>query len=211
MLASRIFDPSSTDITALVSAHPLALLVSGAEGEAIATPLPLFIDDPEAERLTLVGHFARSNPQLLQLRKDGRALVIFMGPHGYVSPSWFVDRAQAPTWCFACVQMTVLIQLQDEAGAARSAVERLTGLMEDHRPQRWRAAELGERYPRLLAGVVPFRAEVLEIRSKFKLGQNERADVLADMLSGLDRESEFELAAMVRNANAARLGETAAC
>ena len=128
-----------------------------------------------------------------------------MGPHGYISPSWFTDRTQAPTWNFAAVHMTVRVVIDRSIEAAREAVDRLTDHMEQGRPRAWSAADMGERYDRLLPHVVAFRAEVLNIQAKFKLGQNERPDVLAEALSGIDREGGAALHAAMRAVNTHRL------
>jgi transcriptional regulator len=63
---------------------------------------------------------------------------------------------------------------------------------------------MGERYERLLLHVVAFRAEVSEIRAKFKLGQNEQPDVLADAVKGLGPEGNLPLLTAMRHANRRR-------
>ena len=133
----------------------------------------------------LLGHFARSNPQVDMLRRSPRALAIFMGPHGYVSPSWMRDRTQAPTWNYATVHFEIEVAFDDSQAATTSALERLVAHMERNSHVPWTAAELGSRYAALSKAVIAFRAKMLATQAKFKLGQNERPDVFQDILRGL--------------------------
>lgn len=202
MRTSRLFDGSSDEVDALVARHPLAWLVSSCDGHLDATPLPLLLRRDARGRVRLLGHFARTNPQVQALEHHPEALAVFTGPHGYVSPSWLADRTQAPTWNFAAVTMRVRVRFARSEDAARHAVEALTAHMEDGRRNGWRPAELGARYKALLTAIVAFEADVLEVRSKFKLGQNERTDVLRDIL---DATRGTALHAAMAHANRARL------
>ena len=69
----------------LIEQQSFATLVS-AEPELFATHLPLLLDRASEDQGSLIGHMARANPQWESA--DGRqVLVIFNGPHAYVSPS----------------------------------------------------------------------------------------------------------------------------
>lgn len=182
MRTSPLFTPSTAELDALVAQHPLALLVSSDDGRLDVTPLPLLLRRDAGGSVSLLGHFARANPQVSALERHPEALAVFMGPHGYVSPSWLADRTQAPTWNYAAVAMRVRVRFDRSPEAARRAVDALTAHMEAGRPNPWAPEELGARYQALLPAVVAFEADVLEVKARFKLGQNERPDVLADIL-----------------------------
>lgn len=204
MRTPSIFQPTNEQIDALVREYPLATLVSAAPQGLLATPLPLLLDRT-AESVTLLGHFARNNPQLEVARAHPDALAIFMGPHGYVSPSWLTDRTQTPTWNFATVHFTVRIELRDRQDEAESAVQLLTQTMESAHSHPWSAAELGKRYDMLIPHLVAFRATVTGVTAKFKLGQNERPDVLREAIQGAADSGQTKLAAMMTIFNAHRL------
>lgn len=203
MRTSSIFQPTDEQIDALVAANPLAQVISRSRQGMLCTPLPLLLDRAE-DSLRLIGHFARGNPHVEAIREHPEAIFIFMGPHGYISPSWFTDRSQAPTWNFATVHFEARIELIDTLEEATVAVQRLTSAMEAQRPNAWQTSELGERYARLIKGIVPFRANVLGVTAKFKLGQNERPDVLAEAIAGAERDGLGGLAAMMRDTNSHR-------
>lgn len=192
MKTAKIFTPSDDEIKKLIRNYPLAYVCSTSDEGLIATPLPLMYRE-ERGAPYLLGHFARANPQVRALQKNPQALVIFNGPHGYISPSWFRDRSQAPTWNYMTCHFLVEILFNDTEESARQAVDDLTLFMEDGRPNSWHSGELGERYDRLIKAVIPFRVEIKEVRSKFKLGQNERDDVFEDALEGLKKESKNQL------------------
>lgn len=184
MKISPLFTPEAAAIDQLIAEHPFAQLISVDAGVPVCTPLPLLLDrGPDVS--WLLGHFARSNPQVDMLRRSPRALAIFMGPHGYVSPSWMRDRTQAPTWNYATVHFEIEVAFDDSQAATTSALERLVAHMERNSHVPWTAAELGSRYAALSKAVIAFRAKVLATQAKFKLGQNERPDVFQDILRGL--------------------------
>jgi predicted FMN-binding regulatory protein PaiB len=205
MKVSKIFDADDVQVAALVKSHPFANMISGAGEHLQATALPLLLEYDEQGRSYLLGHFAKVNPQVQQLKQDRRALIVFQGPHGYISPSWFDDRTQAPTWNFATVHYSVEISLFEDEASSRFAVEVLTEQMEFGRPNSWSVDDMGGRYQKLLPGIVAFRAYITARSVKFKLGQNERLPELQQSLVGLENERFDELASMMRRANKTRL------
>lgn len=205
MKTSPLFTPPSEAIDTLIALYPLAQVVSVGPDGLVATPLPLLLDRAEDGRVTLLGHFARANTQAAALGNDPHALAIFNGPHGYISPSWFTDRTQAPTWNFTAVHARVRIALDFSEGAARGAVDRLTAHMERGRPNAWHPDDMGERYAKLIKHVVAFRAEVLGWEVKFKLGQNERPDVDREAIAGLEAEGAGMLAGAMKAAKRERM------
>ena len=211
MKVSATFTPRSPDaIDHLVAAHPFALVISANEGMPLATPLPLLLERSSDGAMALIGHFPRSNPHVDVLRRDPRALVVFMGAHGYMSPSWLADRTQAPTWNYETAQLQVNVVFEEGPGAIDAALSRLVDHMEDGRPNAWSVAEMGERYHKLAGAVIAFRADVTAAQAKFKLGQDERSDVYADILAGLAGTGQTSLLeAMTRENRLREQGELA--
>ncbi len=138
------------------------------------------------------------------LTSGARATVLLIGPHGYISPSWFRDRTRAPTWNYASVVFDVDIQFHDTRGDADRFLEGLVAQMEENRPGAWGIPEIGARYETLVTGIVGFEARILATRSCFKLGQDERDDVFADIVRALDIADEKPLAAWMRDFGATR-------
>ena len=201
----RYAPPADADVTRLVLEHPFAWLVTSAAGEFAATPLPLRpVLDERGAVTALLGHFARSNPHVALLRRVPRTLVLFMGPHGYVSSSWFSDRTRTPTWNYAAVQYVVDVEFVEDAAGTDAILRDLVDEMEGGRPAAWSPEEMGVRYRRLVSGIIAFRAPVIERRVKFKLGQDERDAEYAEITRALADAGETTLVEWMERCNAAR-------
>jgi len=196
---------SNADVARLIDEFPLAWLVSLSDARFLSTPLPLLadVDATTGEITTLIGHFALSNAHVKALRMAPRALILFNGPHGYMSPEGVSKPKWAPTWNYAVAQFEVDIELKPEENA--QAIERLVRRMERDRAQPWTPAQMGERYAQLASRIIAFRAHVRSSTSRFKLGQNETPTVFGELVSRLD---DPLLVSWMREFNAERIEPT---
>jgi transcriptional regulator len=169
-------------------AYPFAVLF-GAEN---ATHLPLLVHD-EGEHGILEGHFARANPHW-QALANRETLVVFPGPHSFVSPSLYTEELSVPTWNYIAVHACGKLDLvEDDAGKHR-ILEELIKANEPAYLDRWHAFTDG--YKRtMLAGIMGFRIPIDRIEGKFKLSQNraepERNNVRNAQAAGSDDEREL--------------------
>ena len=102
----------------LMQAYSFATLVTQHDGAPYASHLPLTLCPEAGPFGTLMGHMARANPQWRDFEVDGEqeVLVIFQGPHTYVSPSWYAVQPSVPTWNYAAVHAYGMPRLiEDEA------------------------------------------------------------------------------------------------
>jgi transcriptional regulator len=140
---------------------------------AVATHLPLVVKD-EGEHGLLQGHFAAANRHW-QALAGRETLVVFPGPHSYVSPSLYVQQLSVPTWNYIAIHAYGTLELvEDQAG--KEAL--LKDLIQIHEPayfERWQAMDAGFRRT-MLAGIVGFRIPIARIEGKFKLSQNRTAE-----------------------------------
>ncbi len=198
-----IFAPGSEEqVLRLVLEHPLAWVVSSADGEFRATPLPLRPRVGADGRIeALDGHMARTTPLCAALQRDGRALILFSGPSGYISPSWVSNRTWAPTWNYAVVQFIVTVAFDEAPARLDAHLNDLVTAMEEGRPNAWQASEMGTRYETLRRMIIPFVATVVEQRPKLKLGQDERDAIFAEITEALDRSGSDALLAWMRELN----------
>jgi transcriptional regulator len=201
-----IFAPKSGEqIVRLVLENPLAWVVSLDGGNFRATPLPLrprVGGDGRIEAFD--GHMARSNALCAALQRDARALILFSGPQGYISPSWVSNRTWAPTWNYTVVQFLATIAFDEEPARLDAHLHDLAGAMERGRPGAWHPSEMGARYETLKRMIVPFEAKVVEQRARFKLGQDERDTVFAEITEGLGHTGSDALLAWMRELNPGR-------
>jgi transcriptional regulator len=184
-----IFDSrSEADILRLVDEYPLAWVVSAGTSGFGASPLPLLAETDCTGRIaSLVGHVALANPQVIQLRASPLATILFMGPHGYISPELVSKPDWAPTWNYATARFDAEVEFLPQE--TERLVERLVRRMERDRPEPWNIAQMGARYTLLAKRIVGFRAHVSAVQGRFKLGQDESLSTLSNILSGLEDAS----------------------
>ena len=157
----------------LMRSHPFASLISNDDtGFPFVTHLPLHLEERDAG-FVLLGHCAKPNPHWRYLQARPDALVTFMGPHAYLSPSVYPDLQRVPTWNYLTVHCRVRARLVEDPLAKDRLLKKLIG---DHEPayaEQWRS--LGEEFAhKMLAGIVGFELDVVEWSCKLKLNQHRR-------------------------------------
>ena len=164
-------------------ANPFAILVSSTDDGPFATHVPVAIREA-ADQVIIRGHVAKANPHWRHLEHQPRCLMIFHGPHAYVSVSNYPARENVPTWNYAAVHVQ---------GNARvfSAPEELLGVLHELIPtfepsyaDQW--ASLSEAYrARMRSHIVGFEITVTKIEAKFKLSQNRTREEQANVIASL--------------------------
>jgi transcriptional regulator len=156
-----------------IDRHGFGTLVTVIDGAPFATHLPFLLD---RGRGVLLGHVARANPHWRALDGSAESLVIFQGPHGYVSPSWYATAPAVPTWNYAAVHVYGTPRLMEDETHLLDLLARLVRKYEAHRPQPW-AMELPADYQqKMVRAIVGFEVPVARIEGKFKLSQNRPAE-----------------------------------
>lgn len=144
-------------------------------------------------------HIARGNGLAKHL--DGAtALAVINGPDGYVSPRWYEDQGQVPTWNYVSLELEGRVRRMDSDGLlghleALSAREeaRLAG-------EPWTMDKSPPDYiRRLMAGIIGFELEILGWRETLKLSQNKSAEDRERVAAGLEASGSAAIAALMRN------------
>lgn len=150
-------------------AHSFALLVTGTGGALHASHLPVLVED-SASGLALDMHMAKNNPQWQEFFDD-EVLVVFSGPHAYISPRWYEAKERVPTWNYAAVHAYGAVNVIDDPEAKRVAQRRLVAAMDPQWLPKFDA--LREQYVSdMLGGIVNFRIAVTRLETRWKLSQN---------------------------------------
>ena len=183
---------------AVIEACDFGIVVSSATDGLTATHIPMMLESGEGAFGALYGHMAQANPHG-KLFDGGEVLVIFNGPHGYVSPTWYSDRSMnVPTWNYVAVHAygtPVALPKSDSA----LHLSRLVAKYEGARPQGWSMAELKDNLRETLPQqVVPFRIEIVRIEGKAKLSQNKPRTERERVIDGLKAAGEAKLAAAMQ-------------
>ncbi len=155
-------------------AYSFATLFGPASSEppgtsAMASHLPLIVKDA-GEHGILEGHFAKANPHW-QALAGRETLVVFAGPHSYVSPALYTEPLSVPTWNYIAVHACGTLALVEEDTAKEALLADLITTHERSYLEHWRGLPEGFRRT-MLAGIVGFRIPIASIQGKFKLSQN---------------------------------------
>lgn len=186
-------------IAAVIEANNFGLLVTAAAGAPEASHLP-FLYDPAATAAgpqgTLRAHLARANPQwrdFAKLAEEGfEALVIFQGPHSYISPTWYGGGPPTvPTWNYVAVHAYGRPRMIDDAAELRDMLDRMVALHEAEEARPWSTAGLEEGYMQaMMRGVVAFEIPVTRLEAKAKLSQNRKPAQLAAATAVLEAATD---------------------
>lgn len=142
------------------------------------THIPAILDRKVSPMGTIYGHIARNNAQTRALFDGHHAVIVFRGPHAYISPSWYKSKQSVPTWNFGVVHASGKLQAVTDKKQLRDFLGRLI----EKNEHRFAAGSdydfhaLPDSYiDGMLGGIVGFSMEIEKLEGKFKLGQ-ERAD-----------------------------------
>lgn len=182
----------------LIRAHNFATLICTQQGEIAVSHLPLLLD---AKRGVLRGHMARANSQWRMFSPDQEVLVIFQGPHHYISPRWYVSHPSVPTWNYAVVHAHGPAQIIDSSVELEALVRDLAEHHEAGAAQPWVMALPGEYQAKMLAAIVGFEIRITRLEGKFKLSQNRPAadrPLVIEALEQLGNDEARGVAALMR-------------
>lgn len=192
----QVADPAT--LHAFMRRHSFATIVTHDGQTPHATHMPVLLD---AAGTTLVSHMARANPQWRQFETGQEVLVIFTGPHAYVSPAWYASAPAVPTWNYSAVHAYGVPRLVTDHARFAQMLRDLIERYEADRVDRWHGELPAEFRDQLMHGIVGVEIEITRLEGKFKLGQNRPDDapgVIAALAASAD-QTDRELAAMMKN------------
>lgn len=187
MYIPNLFRDEDTDrLAAFMRRNSFATVVSVLDDAPVATHLPITVA-LDGDAITLRGHFAKANPHWTAL-EQAETLVIFTGPHAYVSPQHYEKRESVPTWNYLAVHAYGEGRVVD----GEATLDGLNELIHEHETgyqEQWDA--LSERYREgMLRGIVGFEMAVTRLEGAAKLSQNkstqERTSIAVSLARGGD-------------------------
>jgi transcriptional regulator len=194
------------ELRRLIARNPWATLVSAAPDGLIASHYAVLLDDGRDD-LTIVGHVGRPD-DLLHGLGERELMVIFQGPHGYISPAWYGDVAGVPTWNFASVHLSGIPELLTTEENLR-VLDRLVAHFESQRDDprlMWERPNDAAYVERLEKGTIGFRLTPTKVVAKRKLSQNKIPEVVESVILELEGTGPYAnpaLAAEMRRAHEA--------
>ena len=149
--------------------YSFAILFGGEDPNA--THLPLMVKD-EGEHGLIEGHFAKANPHWRALAGH-ETLVVFPGPHSYVSPAYYTEELSVPSWNYIAIHAYGKLEPIEDEAAKESLVASLIAIHEARYIDQWNGLPHGYKHT-MLGNIVGFRIPIDRIEGKFKLSQNRK-------------------------------------
>ena len=151
--------------------------------------LPLLLDRGRGRFGVLAGHMAKANPHWKAFSGSRESLAIFHGPHGYISPRWYVSETAVPTWNYVAVHAFGTPRLVEGSEGMKAHLNALIRHHEGTGEESWRSDGLpADTFAALLKGIVCFEMPITRIEGKAKLGQNRSQDDVLGAIRGLQEE-----------------------
>jgi transcriptional regulator len=136
------------------------------------THIPVVFDRAAGPFGTIHGHIARNNEQIKAFDGKQEAVIVFRGPHGYISPTCYQTNPAVPTWNFAVVHATGKLQPVTDPAALHAFLARLIHKFESYQGTGYDFSKIPDSYLNpMLANIVGFDMQIELLEGKFKLGQ----------------------------------------
>ena len=189
-----------THLHEVIRRNSFGIVTSEVDGQPMATHLPFMIDPARGPNGTLLAHMARQNPHWRAFDGKSEVLVIFSGPHGYISPGWYDKRPAVPTWNYVAVHAYGVPLVRDDPAESRAHLGQLASIHEAGRANPWHIDdEPTDFIDKMVPGVVAFEIPIARIEGKAKLSQNRTGD-RAKVISALRADGQTALADAMENA-----------
>ena len=153
--------------------HPFAYLSGvNADGRQVATQVPILVEERNGDWY-LQGHMMRNTDHHKAFQENSQVLVLFSGPHAYVSASWYANPQIGSTWNYMSVHIRGCMDFMSDEGLI-AFMRKLTLHFEENN---LRSPTIYDNLPQAFLGkmmpaIVGFEIKVEELENVFKLSQN---------------------------------------
>lgn len=152
-----------------INSHSFGSLITNSSNGLSANHYP-FLLSTKGEQTFLYTHLARSNPQWRELTNE--CLVIFSGPHAYISPTYYVNSLNVPTWNYTAVHAYCKAEVVTDMDREKELMKKLVSFYEKENETNWDYELPEDFHEKLLKAIVWIKLEVTKFEGKFKLSQN---------------------------------------
>jgi len=180
---SYFTEPDREIIISFMKEYSFAMVTGIGESYPVATQLPLEIEEKDGS-VFLKGHLMRKTDHHLAFEKNNNVLVLFTGPHCYVSAAWYNNPNTASTWNYMTVHARGKIIFTDEKGTYE-AVKSVTNKYEGTETKAAFNNMPQEYIKPILKAIVGFSIEVETIENVFKLSQNKSEEEQLNIITQL--------------------------
>ncbi|USK41733.1 FMN-binding negative transcriptional regulator (plasmid) [Cytobacillus firmus] len=181
-----------------IEKYSFATLFSQHNGEAYATHLPLTLNKDES---ALYGHFARPNGQWKDIESQ-QVLVVFQGPHCYISPSWYETTMAVPTWNYVSIHLYGKVKILEDQKVIFDSQNGMVNKYESP-DSSYNLKDIDSAFIEgMNKGIVAFKIKITIIEAKAKLSQNhpvERQQLVIKQLEKSSEQNNIQIASLMKN------------
>lgn len=208
MLVPHMYEaPSAAQVDAVITGHPMAVLVTNGPDVPHATHLPV-IRTVDTEQTgpgsVLLGHMNRTNPHWSALTSGTPGKLIFTGPNTYVCPVLYQTEPAAPTWDFVVVHVSGRVMPLDAGEPTLAVVQRTAATLEGAFGAGWDHTGSIDYFRSIVGGVGAFEFVVEQVESMFKLSQEKDHTVrqrLIDDFTSAPRNGSTQVGQLMSDLN----------
>jgi transcriptional regulator len=117
-------------------------------------------------------------------------LVIFQGPHTYISPSWYEVELSVPTWNYAIVHAYGRPRTLQDKAVLHTVLQELIQKHEASFEQPWEFRLPDDYVQNMIQGIIGFEMEITRLEGKYKLSQNRSANDRRRVIAALELQTD---------------------
>lgn len=193
-------------IRSLIEQNPFATVIAPQDDgkTPLLSHLPLIFSKTQGDENVLIGHMARGNPLWRQFQKRGNCMLVFHGPHTYISSRWYEEN-DVPTWNYAAVHLHGKIELIEDYQGQIDILKQMRDLFEGTDADAWQFVlpqDLSSERA-VTKAIISFRFYTEKTEAKFKMSQNrnlkDRTNVMEGLAKRCDEQSQRVRELMLEN------------
>ncbi|ODQ64450.1 FMN-binding negative transcriptional regulator [Nadsonia fulvescens var. elongata DSM 6958] len=179
----------------LIRTHSFGHMICNGPDGIESNSIPFILDSESSEFGTLRGHLGRANPQADYLSSTDECLVIFQGPHAYVTPTWYTSKKESgkavPTWDHITVHVYGKPKIINDREWLFKSIDELSTEMEKGRPEPWKLSDAPESYLNIMVkSIIGIEIEITRIQAQWKLSQNLTTEDMTTVVSEFKQQGE---------------------
>ncbi len=173
------------ELFSFMNQYSFGQLISIVDERPCSTHIPFLIDSGNKK---LICHLAKINPQWKNIQ-DQEVLVTFLGPHDYISPTWYTKNG-VPTWDYQAVHIYGRATVISDYDKLKSMVDELSIKYESNNTNPWS----GEYPDAMLNAIIGIEIDINDIQGQYKLSQNRSKEDLDQVIDVLKIKGSYQLA-----------------
>ncbi len=186
MYTPHIFkNENIAEVKDFIKANSFGILLTSANNKMLGTHIPLELEQDMNGVEVIYGHVSKANPQWRNFDGGQEVLMIFNGPHAYVSSSWY-NHENVSTWNYIAVHIYGTIQPIGEE-ELRYSLDKLVTKYESDMKKPLLMKDMSEETMKQINGIVGFKVNINEIQAAYKLSQNRNELEYRNIVQELDK------------------------